>query len=139
MVYIGPVRIIDAASVLRNIRGFAPGATNEYYRHQNDVWHWFKHCFGFLADIKGVMTLNQYVLIGQEIGRQAAARFPNTYVKVRENSDELLVYWEQSLGGPGLFMVVRPAAGGGEIATLFSPNERKRYFDLQPPVAATRH
>jgi hypothetical protein len=131
--------IIDVASVLRNIRGFAPGPANTFRNQQNDIWHWFKHCFGFLGDTPGVMTVKDDLQIGQEIGRKAADRSPFTYVKAREENNEIIVYWEPSPGARGLFMVVRPLGASGEIVTLFSPDDRKRYFDLQPPIAPTFH
>jgi hypothetical protein len=83
--------------------------------------------------------VKDYLQVGQEIGRSAADRAPFTYVKAREDSNEVLVYWEPSPGARGLFMVVRPLGASGEIVTLFSPDDRKRYFDLQPPIAPTFH
>jgi hypothetical protein len=83
--------------------------------------------------------VNDYLRLAQEIRRKAADGAPHTYVKVREDSDEVLVYWEPMPSARGLFMVVRPQGSTGEIVTLFSPDEGKRYFDLQPPIAPTFH
>jgi hypothetical protein len=59
-------------------------------------------------------------------------------LKVRDNN-EILVYWEAE-GKRGLFMVVEPIKlTAGQIKTLFSPEEGKRYFDFQEPVGRVLH
>jgi hypothetical protein len=129
--------VVDVAFILTNITGFCAGSKIEQ-RH-NDVWHWFKHCFGVLGDTQNVMSVREYLSIGREIGYRAAHNQHGTYVKVRQN-DEIVVYWEPRLGQRGMFMVVRPLGTSvGEIVTLFSPDEGKRYFDFQEPVMATFH
>jgi hypothetical protein len=51
-----------------------------------------------------------------------------------QDNNEVPVYWEPEPGRQGIFMVVHPTGvGSGEIKMLFSPNDMKRYYDLQPP------
>ena len=130
------MQTIDVARVLRNIIGFSPGPNIEQ-RH-NDLWHWFKHCFGFRADTPHLLTLDEYLRIGREIAAEAARNAPGTYLKLRGNN-EILIYW-QPIGGRGMFMVVVPFGdAAGHIKTLFSPDDGKRYFDFQEPIEATFH
>ena len=82
------------------------------------------------ADIPGILTVDDYLELGREIGRRAARGLPGTYVAERDNG-EIMVYWEPATELPGLFMVVSPLYTRGEIKTLFSPQEGKRYFDTQ--------
>jgi hypothetical protein len=135
----GHMTVVNVAAILRNIVGFADGDNQRIENRHNDVWHWFKHCFGKHADLHHVMTLAEYLRIGKEIGTRAAQNSPGTYVKLRDNN-EVLVYWEPEPGQQGIFMVVRPiGVGSGEIKTLFSPDDMKRYYDLQPPIEPTLH
>jgi hypothetical protein len=130
---------MDVAAVLRNIADFVPGNPDRIEQRHNDLWHWYKHCFPFLGDMAHNLALQDYLRIGPEIGLKAAANAPCTYTKVRDNHD-ILVYWEPHRGGRGFFMVVRPTGPrSGCIATLFSPDDMKRYYDLQPPTAVTFH
>jgi hypothetical protein len=41
------MRVVNVGWVLRN-NGFRRRPDTVEQRH-NDLWHWFKHCFGFLA------------------------------------------------------------------------------------------
>lgn len=113
--------------VLRNLIGFTRG-TDRF--DANDVWHFVHHCLMPWADMQGVMTVDDYLDIAREVGRKAADRLPGTFVKERDN-DEILVYWEPAPGKRGLFMAVVPYETGGEIKTLFPPDDRKAYFDSQ--------
>jgi hypothetical protein len=133
------MRIVDVSAVLKNLSGFAGGNPSKIEQRHNEVWHWFKHCFGFLGDMPHVLTVEEYLRIGREIGLKAAQNAAGTYTKLRAN-DEVLVYWEPYPGQRGLFMIVRPSGPhSGEITTLFSPDEMKYYYDLQAPIAATFH
>jgi hypothetical protein len=115
------------AFVLKNLIGFTRGKDRF---GANDVWHFVHHCLMPWADMRGVMTVDQYLDIARTVGRKAADGLPGTYVKERDN-DEILVYWEPAPGKQGLFMAVVPVPTGGEIKTLFPPDERKAYFDEQ--------
>ena len=134
------MKVVEISAVLKNITGFASDKTGDIEKRHNEVWHWFKHCFGFLGDVPHVVTVEDYLKIGREVGRKAAQNERGTYTKVRDTDDAILVYWEPQPGQRGLFMAVRPTGlRSGEIMTLFSPDERKRYFDWQLPVAPTFH
>jgi|ERR1019366_8743090 hypothetical protein len=134
------MKVVEISAVLKNITGFASDKTGDIEKRHNEVWHWFKHCFGFLGDVPHVVTVEDYLKIGREVGRKAAQNERGTYTKVRDTDDAILVYWEPQAGQRGLFMAVRPTGlRSGEIMTLFSPDERKRYFDWQLPVAPTFH
>jgi hypothetical protein len=131
--------VVNVAAILRNIVGIAVADKHRMENRHNDLWHWFKHCFGPHGDLHHVMTLAEYLRLGKEIGMRAARREPGTHVKLRDNN-EVLVYWEPNAGRRGIFMVVRPTGvGSGEIRTLFSPDEMKRYYDLQSPIQPTFH
>ncbi len=117
----------QVAVVLTNIIGFTRGGDRF---DANAVWHFLHHCMMPAADIPGVMTVDDYLAMGREVGRRAAWNLPGTYVKERDNGD-VLVYWEETAGTPGLFMVVQPLGDRGEIKTLFSPQDGKAYFDAQ--------
>jgi hypothetical protein len=134
------MRVIEVSAVLRNITGFAPDKTRKIERRYNEVWHWFEHCFGFLGDTPHVLTVQDYLKIGREVGRKAAQNERGTYTKVRDRDGAILVYWEPQRGQRGLFMAVQlTGLRSGEITTLFSPDERKQYYDWQEPVAPTFH
>lgn len=115
------------AFVLNNLLGFTRG-TDRF--GANDVWHFFHHCMMPHADMHGVLTVDQYLEMAREIGRKAASKLPGTYIKERDNG-EILVYWEPAPAKQGLFMAVVPISTGGEIKTLFPPDDRKAYFDDQ--------
>jgi|HubBroStandDraft_2_1064218.scaffolds.fasta_scaffold238527_1 hypothetical protein len=133
------MKIVDIGAVLKNITGFAAGNPGKIEQRHNEIWHWFKHCFGFLGDIPHILTVQDYLKLGREVGMKAAQNAPGTYTKLR-NTDEILVYWEPKPGQHGLFMIVRPSGPrSGEITTLFSPDDNKRYYDLQAPIGATFH
>lgn len=140
---------IDIANILRNINGFDDRPKDVIERQHDDLWHWFKHCFGFLGDVPHMLTVEEYIQFGREIGRLAADGAPGTYIKVRApqardgslaRPDDILIYWEGYGNMRGIFMVVQPQGPlSGLITTLFSPEDGKRYFDLQEPVAPTFH
>jgi len=134
------MRVVKVSVVLKNIAGFAPDKTGKTERRYIEVWHWFKHCFGFLGATSHVLTVKDYLKIGREVGRKAAQNEWGTYTKVRDRDGAILVYWEPQRGQRGLFMVVQPTGlAYSEITTLFSPDERKRYYDRQEPFAPTFH
>jgi hypothetical protein len=131
--------VANVSTILKNIVGFAAGNTGKIEHRHNDLWHWFKHCVGFLGDTPHMLTLQDYLRLGRDIGTKAATNVPGTFIKLRDNG-EILVYWESAPGQRGIFMVVRPLGRtAGEMTTLFSPDEGKRYFELQGPIFATFH
>jgi hypothetical protein len=77
----GTMQIIDIKQVLLNITGFSPGNPANIEQRHNADWHWFKHCFAFLADIHHVLTADEYLRIGREIATDAANARPDTYIK----------------------------------------------------------
>jgi len=131
--------VISISTILKNITGFSAGSQASIENKYNDLWHWFKHCFGFLGDTPHILTVEEYLRLAREIGLQAANNAAGTYVKVRENGD-ILVYWEPYGNIHGMFMVVQPDGPmAGEVTTLFSPEDGKRYFDFQEPAGPTLH
>jgi hypothetical protein len=87
------MKIVDIAAVLKNNTGFSAGNSCKIEQRHNEVWHWFKHCFGFLGDIPHVLTVQDYLKVGREVGIKAARNAPGTYTKLR-NNNEIVVYWE---------------------------------------------
>ncbi|MCC6394533.1 MAG: hypothetical protein IT167_28315 [Bryobacterales bacterium] len=81
--------------------------------------------------------------MAREIAARAAAHESGSHIKTRLNG-EILIYWQPDGAPRGMFMVIRPTEDGrGEVVTLFSPAEGKRYFDGQSdlfePSSPTRH
>ena len=100
---------------------------------------WEYECCVSIVYQRFILTVREYLRLGREIGYRAAHNQRGTYVKIR-NDNTILVYWEAGAGQRGMFMAVRvPNSTAGEIATLFSPDEGKRYFDFQEPIMATFH
>jgi hypothetical protein len=134
------MRVIEISAVLNNITGFAKDKTGDIEKRHNEIWHWFKHCFRFLGDTPHVLTVEDYLRLGREVGRKAAQNERGTYTKVRDRDGAILVYWEPQPGQRGLFITVQPTGlRSGEITTLFSPDDRKHYYDVQEPIAPTFH
>lgn len=134
------MKVVEISAVLKNITGFASDKTGDIEKRHNEVWHWFKHCFRLLGEMPHVLTVQDYLKIGREVGRKAAVNERGAYTKVRDSDGAILVSWEPHPGQRGLFMVVQPTGlRSGEITTLFSPDERKRSYDWQEPVAPTFH
>ena len=113
------------ANVLSNIRGF-----DTAYNRISDLSHYIKH---IAVDIVGVGTPDGYLELAQRLGSSAAHGENGTFVKTRGNGD-LVAYVDNSISRPhslkeGIILVVRSRGSYGLVATMFAPDEGKRYFD----------